>query len=167
MTQWWTLATDGLKLRPLRQTGTHPRHQPWLKPSPQSSSLAMSKLSCCGSSWPTLLVVAMGQKMLPLQLRPPTVTSRLLIRRPSLKQESLSKPITGFVQSSPSLGSYVARRCKRLSLPPSSCVVTLAHGGPTTPPLAPRTIRCRGLSSVVPSAPTTFQQTWWEESAKS
>jgi hypothetical protein len=37
----------------------------------------MSRLSCCDSSLPTPPVVAMGQQMLPLQLRPPTATSRL------------------------------------------------------------------------------------------
>jgi hypothetical protein len=31
-----------------------------------------------GSSWPTLLVVPMGQEILPLQLRPPTTTSQPL-----------------------------------------------------------------------------------------
>jgi hypothetical protein len=30
---------------------THLRRRPWLKPSPQSSSPAMSKLSCYSSSW--------------------------------------------------------------------------------------------------------------------
>jgi hypothetical protein len=60
----------------------------------------MSKLSCYGSSWATLLMVAMGQGMLPLQLQ--------------LRQESLSRPITGFMQPSPSLDSYIARRCRRL-----------------------------------------------------
>jgi hypothetical protein len=34
---------------------------------------------------------------------------------------------------------------------------TPVHGGPTTLPLAPRTTRCRGLSSATPFAPTTFQ----------
>jgi hypothetical protein len=35
-----------------------------------------TELLCCGSSWPTLLVVAMGQEMLPLLLLPPTATLR-------------------------------------------------------------------------------------------
>jgi hypothetical protein len=32
------------------------------------------------------------------------------------------------------------------------------HGGPTTPPLAPWTIKCHGLSSVMLFTPTTSQQ---------
>jgi hypothetical protein len=147
---------DGLKSRPLRRTGTHPVCQPWLKPSPQSSSPAMSKPSCCGNSWPTSLVVAMGQEMLPLQLQPPTSTLRPLIRHSSPRHESLSRPIIGFMQSSPSLGSYIAQRCTRLSSPHNSYVVTPEHGGPTTLPLTPRTIRCRGLSFAVLPVLTTF-----------
>jgi hypothetical protein len=56
------------------------------------------------------------------------------------------------------LGSYTARRSKRLSSSRSSCVVTPAHGGPSMPPLAPRTTRCHGPSSTMLSAPTTSQQ---------
>jgi hypothetical protein len=71
--------------------------------------------------------------------------------------ESL-RPTIGFVQSSLSLGSYSARRCRRLSPLCSSYVLTPACGGPTTHPLAPWTTRCRGLSSALVSTPTTFPQ---------
>jgi hypothetical protein len=37
----------------------------------------------------------MGQEMFPLQLLPLTVTSRLLTRRSSRRQENLLRPITG------------------------------------------------------------------------
>jgi hypothetical protein len=116
------------------------------------------KLLSCGSLWPTLPVVAMEKGMLSLQLRPPIATSRSLIRQSSSRQESLLRMTIGFVQSSQSLGSYAAWRCRRLSSPCSSYGVVPVCGGPTTPPLAPWTTRCRGLSSAVPSAPTTFQQ---------
>jgi hypothetical protein len=43
-----------------------------------------------------LLMVAMGQGMLPLPLRPTTATSRLLTHRSSPRQESLLRPITSF-----------------------------------------------------------------------
>jgi hypothetical protein len=138
------------------RTGTHLRRRLWLKLSPRPLSPETSRPSCCSSSWTTLLMVAMGQGMLSLQLRPPTMTSRPLIRCSSLRQESLSRLTIGFVQLTPSLGSYAARRCKRLSSPRSSCVVMPVRGGPTTPPLAPWIIRCHGLSSTVPSVPTTF-----------
>jgi hypothetical protein len=55
----------------------------------------------------------------------------------------------GFVQSSPSLGSYIAWMCRRLSSSRSSCVEMPAYGGPTTLSLASRTTKCRGLSSAV------------------
>jgi hypothetical protein len=158
MTEWWTLAMDELKLRTLRRTGTRLRRRPWLKLLPRSLSPTMRRRSCCSNLWPTLLVVAMGQGMLPLQLWPPTVTSWPLIHWSSQRQESLLRSTIGFMQSSPSLGSYAARRCRRLSSPRSNCVVTPARGGPTTLSLALRTTRSRGLSFVVLSAPTTFQQ---------
>jgi hypothetical protein len=72
-----------------RGTGTHLHRQVWLKRSPRSLSPTMSRPSCCGSSLPTPPVVAMGQEMLPLQLQPPTATSRLCTRRSSPRQESL------------------------------------------------------------------------------
>jgi hypothetical protein len=46
-------------------------------------------------------------------------------------------------------------KVRRPSSPRSSCVVMPVHGGPTTPPLIPRTTKCRGLSSAMPSARTT------------
>jgi hypothetical protein len=140
-----------------RETGTHLRRRPWLKLSSQSLSPEMSKPSCCGSLWPTLLVVVIGQGMLPLQQRPPTATSWPLIRCSSPRQESLLRPTIDFVQSSPSLGSYVVRRCRKLSSPHNSYMVMPAHGETITPPLTPRTTKCRGLSSAVLSVPTTSQ----------
>jgi hypothetical protein len=44
----------------------------------------------------SLLMVAMGQEMLPLQLRLPMMTLQPLTRRSSPRQENLSRPITGF-----------------------------------------------------------------------
>jgi hypothetical protein len=148
---------DGLGPRMLRETGTLLHRQLWLKLSPRSSSHETSRPSCYGSLWPTLFMVAIGQGMLPLQLRPPTTTLRPLIHRSSPRQESLLRPTIGFVQLSPSLGSYPARRCRRLSWPRNSCVGMPVHGGPTIQPLAPWTTKCRGLSSATPSAPTTSQ----------
>jgi hypothetical protein len=55
-------------------------------------------------------------------------------------------------------GSCTAWRCRRPSLPHSSCMATLACGGPTMLPLAPQTTRYCGPSSAALSAPTTFQQ---------
>jgi hypothetical protein len=147
---------DGLGPRMLREMGTLHRRRPWLKLSLRSLSPEMSRPSCYGSLWPTLPMVAMRPGILPLQ--PPTATSRPLIRRSSPRQESLLRLTIGFVQSSPSLGSYGARRCRRLSLPRSSCMVIPTHGGSTTPPLAPRTSKCHGLSSIVLSVPTTSLQ---------
>jgi hypothetical protein len=46
-------------------------------------------------------------------------------------------------------------RCRRLSSSRSNCVVMPARGGPTTPPLTPRTTRRRGLSSTAFFTPTT------------
>jgi hypothetical protein len=79
-----------------KETGIRLHHQVWLKRSPRSLSPTTSRPSCCGSSWPTLLMVAMGQEMLPLQLLPPTATSRSLTRRSSPRQERLLRLITGF-----------------------------------------------------------------------
>jgi hypothetical protein len=76
--------------------GTRFRHQVWLKLSPRSLSPRTSRPSCYGSLWPTPLVVAMGQGMFPLQLRPHTMTSQPLTRRSSPRQESLPRLITGF-----------------------------------------------------------------------
>jgi hypothetical protein len=135
---------------------THLCHRPLLKPSPPSLSPAMSRLNYCSNLWPTPLMVTMGLGTTPLQLRPPAVTSQPLICCSSLRQESLSRMITDFVELSLSLGSYVARRYRRLSSPHNSYMVMPSRGGPTTPPLAPRTTRCRGLSLAVPSVPTTF-----------
>jgi hypothetical protein len=139
-----------------KETGIRLHRQVWLKRSPRFFSPATSRLNCCGSSWPTPPVVAMGQGMLQLQLqlRPPTATSRLRICRSSPRQESLLRPTTSFRSWSPSLGSCAAPKCRRPSSPHSSCGVTLACGVPTTPPLAPRITKCRGLSSVMPSVPT-------------
>jgi hypothetical protein len=55
-------------------------------------------------------------------------------------------------------GSCATPKCRRPSSPRSSCVATPACGGPTTPPLTTRTNKCRGLSFVMPSAPTTSPQ---------
>jgi hypothetical protein len=137
--------------------GTRLYRRPWLKLLPRSLSTEMSRPSCCSSLWLTVLVVGMGQGMLPLQLRPPTVTSRPLIRCFSLRQESLLRPTIGFVQSSPSLGSYAARRCRRLSSSCNSYMGMPVHGGPTTSPLIPWTTKCRELSSTVLSAATTSE----------
>jgi hypothetical protein len=49
-------------------------------------------------------------------------------------------------------------RCTKVQKTPfahSSCVGTPTRGGPTTPPLASWTTKCRGLSSVMLSASTT------------
>jgi hypothetical protein len=148
---------DESGLRTLKETETRLRRQVWLNLSSLSLSLEMSRPSCYSNSWPTLLMVAMGQEMLPLQLQPPTATSWPLTHRSSPRKESLLRLITGFGRLSPSLGCYVAQRGRRLSSPCSSCVVMPAHGGLTTPPLAPWTTKCRGLSSAMLSAPTTFQ----------
>jgi hypothetical protein len=137
-------------------TGIRLHRQVWLKRSPQSLSPATSRPSCCGSSWPTPPVVAMGQGL--LQLRPPTATLRLRIHRSSPRQESLLRPTTGFGLWSPSLGSCAALKCRRPSSPHNSCGVTLARGGPTTPSLAPRITKCRGLNSAKPSTPTISPQ---------
>jgi hypothetical protein len=139
-------------------TGIRLHRQVWLKRSPRFLSPMTSIPNCCGSSWPTPPVVAMGQGMLQLQLRPPTATSRLRIRRTSPRQESLLRPTTGFGSWSPSSGSYATLRCGRPFSPHSSCGVTLARGGPTTPPLAPWITKCHGLSSATLSAPTIFPQ---------
>jgi hypothetical protein len=135
--------------------GIRLHRQVWLKRSPRSLSPTMSRPSCCGSSLPTPPVVAMGQEMLQLQFRPPTVTSRLRIRLSSPRQERLLRPTAGFRSWSPSLGSCAAPKCRRPSLPRSNCGVTLARGWPTTPPIAPQITKCRGLSSVMLFAPTT------------
>jgi hypothetical protein len=145
-----------MELRTPKGTGIRLHRQVWLKRSPRFLSPTTSRPNCCGSSWPTPPVVAMGQGM--LQLRPPTATSRLRIRRSSPRQESLLRPTTDFGSWSPSSGSYAALRCRRPFSPHSSCGVTLARGGPTTPPLAPRITKCRGLSSATPSAPTISPQ---------
>jgi hypothetical protein len=65
----------GMGPRTPKGTGTRLHRQVWLKRSPRSLNPAMSRPSCCGSSLPTPPMVAMGQGMLPLQLRPPTMTS--------------------------------------------------------------------------------------------
>jgi hypothetical protein len=117
--------------------------QVWLKRLPRSLSPMTSRPSCCGSLLPTPPVVAMGQEMHQRQLRPPTATSRLRIRRSSPRQGNLLRPTTSFGSWSPSLGSCVALKCRRPSSPRNSCGVTLARGGPTTPPLVPRITKCR------------------------
>jgi hypothetical protein len=94
--------------------GTRLHRRPWLKLLPRSLSPKMSRLSYYSGLWPTLLVVPMGQGVLPLQLRPHTTTSWPLIPHSSPRQESLLRLTIGFVQSSPCLGSYIVRRCKRL-----------------------------------------------------
>jgi hypothetical protein len=81
----------------LQANGNPPPPPTLLKPSPRSLSPMMSRRSCCDSLWPTLLVEAMGQGMLPFQLRPPKVTSGPLIRRSSPRQESLLRLTIGFV----------------------------------------------------------------------
>jgi hypothetical protein len=139
-------------------TGIRLHRQVWLKRSSRFLSPAMSRLNCYGISWPTPPVVVMGQGMLQLQRRPPTATSRLRIRRSSPRQESLFRPTTGFGSWSPSSGSCAVPKCRRPSLPRSSCGVTLEHGGPTTPPLTPRITKCRGLNFAMPSAPTISPQ---------
>jgi hypothetical protein len=75
---------------------THLNRQVWLKRSPRSSSPGTSRLSCYVSSWPTLLIVAMGPGILPLPLGPPMATLWPLTHRSSPRQESLSRLITGF-----------------------------------------------------------------------
>jgi hypothetical protein len=143
-------------MRPLqRMEQIHLYRQPCLKLSPPSSSQGTSKLSCCDSSWPTPLMVVMGLGTPPLQLQPPLEILRLLIDQSSLRQERLWRPSTGFVQLSPSLGSSTAQSIRRLSSSCRSYGETLAHGGPTTLPLAPRTTKCHGPSSTTPSAPIT------------
>jgi hypothetical protein len=77
-------------------TGTRLLRQVWLKRSLRSLSPATSRTSCCGSSWPTPLMGVMVQEMLPLQLRPPTATSRPLTRRSSPRQENLLRLTTVF-----------------------------------------------------------------------
>jgi hypothetical protein len=144
MIECWTLATNGLGPRTPKETGTRLYRQVWLKRSPRFLSPTTSRPNCCGISWPTPLAGSMGQEILPLQLWPPTATSRPLTRRSSLRQESLLRLITGFGWWSTSLASYAALRCRRPSSPRSSCVVTPVHGGSTTPPLASRTTKCYG-----------------------
>jgi hypothetical protein len=100
-------------------------------------------------------VVGMRLGMLILRLRSPMEILQLPIRQFLLKQERLWRPITGFVRSSPSLGSCTARSIRRLYLQRSSCGEMLVRGGPTTPALTPRTTKCYGLSSVMPFTPIT------------
>jgi hypothetical protein len=121
-------------------------------------SRGMSKLSCYNSSWPTPRVVALGLGTTPFQLRPPMETSRLLTHRSSQGQERLWRPITGCMQSSQRLGFCVAQRIRRPYSSHSSCREMRVHGGPTTPPLAPRTTKCRGRSFVKLCAPITCRQ---------
>jgi hypothetical protein len=52
--------------KPAHPNGTRLRRQPWLKRSLRSLSPVMSRPSYYGSWWPTLLVVAMRQEMIPL-----------------------------------------------------------------------------------------------------
>jgi hypothetical protein len=142
--------------KPVKQMNhTHLRYRPWPKLSPPSSSRGMSKPSCSDSSWPTPLVVEMGLEMSQLKLRPSMESLWLLIRRSLPKRESLWRSITGFVRSSPSLGSYTAQSTRRPSSLCSSYGEMLARGGPITPPLALRTIKFCGPSSVMPSMPLT------------
>jgi hypothetical protein len=60
-----------------------------------------------------------------------------------------------WIRWSPSSGSYASPKCRRPSSSRSSCVGMPAGGGPTTPPLAPRITKYRGLGSAMRSAPTT------------
>jgi hypothetical protein len=87
----------------------------------------------------------------------PTTYSDFVATHPPLL-ENLLRPTTGFRSLSPSSGSCTAPRCRRPSSPHSSYGVTLARGGPTTPPLAPRITKCRGLISAMPSVPTISLQ---------
>jgi hypothetical protein len=91
-----TLTMEGVTLSLLTQMGTRLRRRPWLKRLLRSLSPVMSRLSCYNSWWPTLLTVAMGREMVPLQHRLQTMTLRSLTRHSSSRQESLSRPITGF-----------------------------------------------------------------------
>jgi hypothetical protein len=98
-------------------------------PPPTLAHAIASILESCDEQTELMcqLVVAMGKEMLPLQLQPPTATLRPLIRRSSPRQESLLRRITGLVQSCPSFGSYVARRCRRLSSTRSNYMVGQLH----------------------------------------
>jgi hypothetical protein len=121
-------------------------------------SQGTSRLSYCTSSWTTLLVAAMGQETPKDWLQPPMRISWQPAGQPSLKQENHLRSIIGFVPSSPSLGSTAAPSTRRYSLQCSNFWAMLGHGGPTSPPLCPPTIKDSGLSSVKHSRPNTFQR---------
>jgi hypothetical protein len=78
-----------------------------------------------------------------------------LIHQPLLKTLSRCRLNIGCAPSSTSLGSSTARSIRRPTSSRNSYWEMLVHGGPTKPPLAPRTTKCCGPSFMMPSAPIT------------